>query len=435
MNKIVEVRLWGTTVGYLGYDGESRVAVFEYDAHFMTSGIQISPLHMSYPPSKHQFTEISFRSFKGVAGLFADSLPDKFGNQLIDQFMAQKYRDMQEVSTLDRLLYIGDRGMGALEYHPLEFAEQETGQMALDIDALSALAEMVLESKMALQKSLSDARNKEDALKLIQVGSSAGGARSKALVVLKEDGKLYDGTLLYEEPCSYWLLKFDSASNRDKEKQDPKGMTKIEYIYAQIARKCGIDIPQTRYIQTGEDFHFMIERFDRVVQGSQSSKLHYVSWAGLAHFDRDTTGAYAYEQLVLTARSLGLGQDAVTEIFRRAVFNIVGRNQDDHTKNFGFLMDKRGQWSLSPAFDLTYAYDPTGSWTKVHQLKLQEKQDHFTLEDIVAFGSYCNLSTKASKEILQSTVAHFGNFDMLAKELDIEIRLRKTVLKNLRLEF
>ena len=432
MSNTVEVKLWGTTIGYLGYRPDSNIAVFEYAATFMRSPIYISPLMMKHPPAKHTFEEISFRTFKGVAGLFADSLPDKFGNQLIDQFMAKKQIVPEEVSTLDRLLYIGDRAMGAVEYHPFEFNESHTEHMALDINTLAELAEMVVSKKTDLQKKLEDVKTKEDALSLIRIGSSAGGARSKALVVQKEDGKLYDGTKLYHEPCTYWLLKFDSTSNSDQDKQDPKGMTKVEYIYASIARKCGIDIPNTCFIKSGDDFHFMIERFDRVNEGAKSSKLHYVSWAGLAHFDRDSTGAYSYEQLVLTARQMKLGQSTITEIFKRAIFNIVGRNQDDHTKNFGFLMDKSGKWKLSPAFDLTYSYDPTGSWTKVHQLKLNNKQDNFTLEDIIAFGKYCTLSEKKSKEILEATQTHFLAFEALAKEYAVADMLRDNIVKNIR---
>jgi serine/threonine-protein kinase HipA len=432
MSNTVEVKLWGTTIGYLGYQPNSSIAVFEYTANFMKSPIHISPLMMKHPPAKHSFEAISFRTFKGVPGLFADSLPDKFGNQLIDQFMAKKQIVPEDVSTLDRLLYIGDRAMGAVEYHPFEFDNKPREEMALNIDTLAELAEMVVSKKTDLQKKLQDVKTKEDALSLIRVGSSAGGARSKALVVQKDDGKLYDGTKLYHVPCTYWLLKFDSAANSDHDRQDPKGMTKVEYIYALIARKCGIDMPKTRFIKSGDDFHFMIERFDRVNEGAKSSKLHYVSWAGLEHFDRDSTGAYSYEQLVLTARRMKLGQDAITEIFKRAVFNIVGRNQDDHTKNFGFLMDKSGKWRLSPAFDLTYSYDPTGSWTKVHQLKLNNKQDNFTLEDIITFGNYCTLSAKKSKAILETTQAHFLAFETLAHEYAIDDALRETILRSIR---
>ena len=432
MSSAVEVKLWGTTIGYIGYRPDSNVSVFEYAPHFMNSPIYISPLMMKHPPAKHTFEEISFRTFKGVAGVFSDSLPDKFGNQLIDQFMAKKQIVPEEVSTLDRLLYIGDRAMGAVEYHPFEFDESPIDPMALDINTLAELAEMVVSKKIDLQQKLQDVKTKEDALSLIRVGSSAGGARSKALVVQKEDGKLYDGTKLYHEPCTYWLLKFDSISNSDKEQQDPKGMTKVEYIYADIARKCGIDIPKTSFIKSGDDFHFMIERFDRVNEGAKSSKLHYVSWAGLAHFDRDSTGAYSYEQLVLTARQMKLGQATIIEIFKRAIFNIVGRNQDDHTKNFGFLMDKTGRWRLSPAFDLTYSYDPTGSWTKVHQLKLNHKQDNFSLEDIISFGRYCTISEKKSKAILKTTQTHFLLFEALAKEYAVDKLLRENIVKNIR---
>ena len=433
MNNSVEVKLWGTTIGYLGYPPNAKHAVFEYAPAFMKSGIYISPLTMKHPPAKHHFENISFRTFKGLAGVFADSLPDKYGNQLIDQFMAKKQISPEDISTLDRLLYIGDRAMGAVEYYPLAFEDERSEALALDVQTLSQLAEMVVKHKDTLQAKLADAKTSQDALSLIRVGSSAGGARSKALVVQKEDGRLYDGTRLYHEPCSYWLLKFDSVSNSDRDHTDPKGMTKVEYIYSLIAQKCDIDIPQTKFIETGDDFHFMIERFDRHNEGGKSSKLHYVSWAGLTHFDRDSTGAYSYEQLVMSVRKMGLGQSAVTEVFKRAVFNIVGRNQDDHTKNFGFLMDKSGTWRLSPAFDLTYSYDPTGSWTKVHQLKLNGKQDDFTMQDIIAFGNYCNLSSKKAQEILTSTQTHFSGFDALAKEYDVSDALRETVVGNLRL--
>lgn len=269
---------------------------------------------------------------------------------------------------------------------------------------------------------------------MIKVGSSAGGARSKALVVRKNDEKLYDGTAIYNEECSYWLLKFDSSSNQDRDSQDPKGMTRVEYIYSLLARECEIEIPRTDFIEDGEDFHFLIERFDRVVEKNKTIKLHYISWAGLAHADRDTTGAYTYEQLVLCMRQIGLGENEIKQIFRRAIFNIVGRNQDDHTKNFGFLMNKKGQWKLSPSFDMTYSYDPTGKWTKVHQIKLNQKQDDFTREDIIAFGKKCNLSAKQSIEILENTIEAFKGFEKYAKEYKVDKELKETIVRSLRVD-
>ncbi len=433
MNKIVEVKLWGTIIGYIGYPKDSNIAQFEYDEKFIRSNIYPSPLLMRYPPTKFFFDDISFRTFKGIPGVFTDSLPDKFGNQLIDQFMAEKKIPQENITTLDRLLYVGKRGMGALEYYPTAFENDLDISGALDITLLSQLAELVVSKKGALQEKLENARTKQDALNLIKVGSSAGGARAKALVARDSKNQLFDGTSLFKGNYTYWLLKFDLSTNKDRDSKDPKGMTRVEYIYSLIARKCGIDIPKTEYIIAGDDFHFMIERFDRVVVKGITSKVHYLSWAGLSHFDRDTTGSYSYEQLILNIRQLGLGQDEVTEIFKRAVFNVIGRNQDDHTKNFGFIMNKKGEWKLAPSFDMTYSYDPTGKWTKVHQIKLNGKQDEFTVDDIVEFGAYCNLTKLQAVKILEDTKIAFKEFENLADEYNVDEELKKTILDNLRM--
>ena len=431
-NKVVTVKLWGTTIGYLGYPGESNIAQFEYDENFIKSNIYPSPLKMKYPPEVFSFDDISFRTFKGIAGVFADSLPDKFGNQLIDLFMADKKIPQDKITTLDRLLYVGKRGMGALEYHPAEFEEDlEKYKDALDIELLSELAELVVRKKDGLNKKLEDSKTKKEALELIKIGSSAGGARAKALVA-KNGKKLYDGTLLYKGNYTYWLLKFDSASNKDRDSTDPVGMTKVEYIYSILAKECRINMPKTDFIEIGEDFHFLIERFDRVVEDNKTSKVHYISWAGLSHYDRDTTGAYSYEQLILNLRELKFGQDEIDEIFRRAIFNIVGRNQDDHTKNFGFLMNKKGEWRLSPAFDMTYSYDSTGKWTKSHQISLNKKRDGFTRNDIISFGKYCNITEKKSIEILDKTLDVFKRFEELAEKYNVPKELKKTIISNLR---
>lgn len=433
MSKLVEVKLWGTIIGYIGYPKDSNIAQFEYDENFMRSNVYPSPLLMKYPPTKFSFDDISFRTFKGIPGVFTDSLPDKFGNQLIDQFMADKKILQEDITTLDRLLYVGKRGMGALEYYPTEFEDDLNISEALDITLLSELAELVVNKKGALKEKLENTRTKQDALNLIKIGSSAGGARAKALVARDSKNQLFDGTTLFKGNYTYWLLKFDSSANKDRDSEDPKGMTRVEFIYSLIAKKCGIDMPKTEYIIDGDDFHFMIERFDRVVINGTTSKVHYLSWAGLSHFDRDTTGAYSYEQLILNIRQLGLGQDEVTEIFRRAVFNVIGRNQDDHTKNFGFIMNKKGEWKLSPSFDMTYSYDPTGKWTKVHQIKLNGKQDEFTVDDIVEFGKYCNLTKVQAVKILEDTKLAFKEFENLADEYNVDKELKQTVLDNLRM--
>jgi len=431
---IVTVRLWGETIGYLAYaPGQTEFATFEYEEKFLRNEIAPSPIHLPLNQLPYTFDLISQRTFHGLPGFITDALPDKFGNQLIDKYFAQKGLEKEKITALDRLLYIGDRAMGALSFEPHDKDIDVRTDISLDINMLQELSDMVLVKKENFARDLSNAQQ-EQALKLFRVGSSAGGARSKALVAIDKNKKLYDGTVDHNFECGYFLLKFDTSNNSEHDRKDPKGMTRVEYIYSQLAKQCGIDIPYTHYIESGNDFHFIIERFDKFYVGNGAvQKMHYVSWCGLDHADRDTTGAYSYEQLVLVARKMGLGQDAIEEIFKRAVFNIVGRNQDDHTKNFGFLMDPFGKWSLSPAFDMTYSYDSTGKWTQKHQITLNMKQDGFTKEDIVAFGKYCNIKEKQSLDILRNTIEVFTVFGELAKSLDVPQSLAETIEKNLRL--
>ena len=430
MRENVRVSLWGTTLGYLGYPpGQNSMATFEYDPDFMDSGIQIAPIHLNYPPAVFTFDRLSYKAFRGVPGFIADSLPDSYGNQLIDIYMAEKKVPPSEVSTLDRLLYVADRGIGALEYHPGESLPLQ--RTALDLQHLAELVEMVLRSKEELHHKLLSTEDQATALTMIRIGSSAGGARSKALVALSSKGTLLDGTVNHGPNYRYWLLKFDTGVDKDRDKCDLKGMPVVEYIYSLIAREAGIEIPETRLLRAGEDRHFLIERFDRIKRDGKIDKLHYASWAGLAHADRD--GENSYEQLVLLARQLKLGQAVVTELFRRAVFNILGRNQDDHTKNTGFLMDRSGSWRLAPAFDMTYAYDPLGDWTRNHQCRLNGKNNGFRLEDLMDFGAYCNLREKESREIIHQVRDALDSFSRLAEKYELPFDLKETIEKNMRL--
>jgi len=431
----VTVRLWGTTIGHLGYaPGQTELATFEYDADFARSGIQLAPLTMPCPPLLHRFDALSQRTFKGVPGIFADSLPDKFGRQLIDLFVAERGLLPERITTLDRLLYVGSRGMGALEYEPSEalFDEPDSG-LVLPLAELAELAGTVVRRHGEQQTKLLSARNRARGARLLRVGGSAGGARAKALVA-EVAGKLLDGTVDQGPLATYHVLKFDVAGASDRDGEDALGMTRVEYVYSRLARELGIDVPSVSYVEDGKDFHFLIERFDRRAGPDKLERLHYASWCGLAHAHRDETGAYGYEQLVQAARRLDLGQAAVTEIFRRALFNIVGRNQDDHTKNFGFLMDRAGVWRLAPAFDLTYAYDPAGAWTRTHQLRLSNKQDGFTWDDVLAFGKFCNLKERQVRELTQATVGAFAGFAARASEAGVRPRLRRLITQALRLD-
>lgn len=432
---VIKVKLWGTDIGHLGYaPGQTDVATFEFDKEFVGNGIQLSPLVMKHAPVIHSFPDISQNTFHGLPGIFADSLPDKFGNKLIDRFFAVNSRLSSEITALDRLAYIGMRSMGAFEYEPSQSNGMAMDGGALNIHHLNELANMVLNDKKEFAKKVSLA-SKDEMLALIRIGSSAGGARSKALVSEDTEGRFYDGTLDTDIYKRYWLLKFDTDDNSDKERRDPKGMTRVEYVYSLIAKECGINIPNTKYLEDGNDFHYMIERFDREVRDGKLQKNHYSSWAGLNHFDRDHAGVYSYEQLVLSCRGLGLGQDSMEELYRRAIFNIVGRNQDDHAKNFGFMMARDGTWSLSPAFDMTYSYDPFGKWTKTHQISLSGKRDEFDRNDLLNFASTCSIQHKTANEIIERTLDAFSAFRSLAQSFNMPSNLVETVDSVLRRKF
>ncbi len=425
-------------IGAVSYSPDDpKVAVFEYNPKFLDSGIQLAPIQMKLGSGVFHFPGISPRTFYGLPGMLADSLPDRFGNQLIDKHMASKGIRPEDITAIDRLHYVGNRAMGALEYQPAEEIgrKQSASGRILDLAELTELANLTLSRTEALAQKLADAKTEQAAFDLLRVGTSAGGARAKALIALDAKNQPKVGHLDHGIDHTYWLLKFDGIhENKDREGRDPPGITVLEYVYSILAGYCGIQMPRCRLWEQGEQRHFLIERFDRVPHNGKLDKLHYTSWSGMAHAHRDQTNVYSYEQLILVLRQLGLAQADITELYRRAVFNIVGRNQDDHTKNFGFLMNRLGEWRLSPAFDLNYAHDPQGQWTRTHQISLNGKVDGFTRDDLIAFGKFCNFSPKEAAKIIGTTIEAFGNFEGLAMHHQIPVDLRRTVQGNLRLK-
>ncbi|MFN0062210.1 MAG: type II toxin-antitoxin system HipA family toxin [Myxococcaceae bacterium] len=436
MRPTCNVYLWGTWVGAVSYPpGQSDVAVFEYNPDFLDSGIQIAPLTMPLRPGTFRFPELSAHTFKGLPGMLVDSLPDKFGTQLIDKYLASLGRSPDAITAIDRLHYVGTRGMGALEYQPAEaFGTGTQVGGILDLAEITELAHLTLARDGALAKALRVAKTKQAAFDLIRIGTSAGGARAKAIVALDTEDRLKVGHLDHGSDHTYWLLKFDGIrGNKDRDGADPPGATLVEYIYSEIAQRCGIQMPRCRLLEEAKHQHFLIERFDRVVSEGKLRKLHYTSWCGMSHAHRDRTDAFSYEQLVLVMRQLGLPQVQITELFRRAVFNVVGRNQDDHTKNFGFLMNREGEWSLSPAFDMTYSYDPAGKWTRGHQISLNGKTDLFTREDLLQFGKSCSVSSREASRIIEATLDAFQEFGKLAARFGLSDALKRTIQTSLRL--
>jgi serine/threonine-protein kinase HipA len=430
---IAKVQLWGRTIGAVSLDAGREVAAFQYDADFARSGIELSPLVM--PPSERvvEFPALPRNTFHGLPGLLADSLPDKFGNALIDAWLATQGRTPDSFNAVERLCYSGTRGMGALEFAPV-MGPKSRKASKIEVDALVRLAGEVLTHRGDLQGHFNVA-GKEKALRdILSVGTSAGGARAKAVIAWnRATNEVRSGQIAAGDGFDYWLLKFDGvAGNKDKELEDPKGYGAIEYAYHLMARAAGITMSECRLLEENERRHFMTRRFDRLAAGA---KLHMQSLCALAHFDFNQAGAYSYEQALLTIRQLKLPMAAVEEQFRRMVFNVVARNQDDHVKNIAFLMNQQGEWSLAPAFDVTYSYNPSGSWTATHQMTLNGKRDGFALADFEACAKAALMKRGRAATIIEEVREAVKHWPEFAAEAKLSGKWQNKIQKTHRLSF
>lgn len=418
MSAVAEVKLWGRTIGAIALDGGSDTARFEYSPRFVQSGIEVAPLTMPLASRVYQFPGLARGTFHGLPGLLSDSLPDKFGNALIDAWLATQGREPGSFNAVERLCYMGNRGMGALEFLPVHGPKTSNAQ-TIHVDALVALASEILTHREELSVSLSGDKKKQQALKqILQVGTSAGGARAKAVIAWNPDtNEVRSGQVKAGDGFGYWLLKFDGVSgNKDKEMEDPKGYGLIEYAYYRMAVDAGLEMSECHLLKENGRQHFMTRRFDRLQNGE---KLHMQSLCAMAHYDFNMAGAYSYEQALQVIKKLGMGMDAVEQQFRRMVFNIVARNQDDHVKNIAFLMDKRGQWSLSPAFDVTYSYNSKGSWTAQHQMSMNGKRDNFLMEDFIACEKTAGMKRGRAKAIVAEVQHAVSRWPDVAEEVGV----------------
>jgi serine/threonine-protein kinase HipA len=422
------IHIHETLIGAVTWDAERELGIFEYAPDFLASGIEVAPLMMPLGAGRFAFPDLPRETFKGMPGLLADSLPDKFGNLLIDQWLARQGRTPQSFDPVERLCYLGKRAMGAMEFQPTLLSESPAE--TLHLDTLVQLANDALASRETLHTNLDHAP--EAMATILRIGTSAGGARAKAVVSWNpETNKILSGQIA-PPPCfEAWLLKFDGVSgNRDKELSDPLGYGRIEYAYHLMARAAGITMSDCRLLEENGRAHFMTRRFDRTPDGG---KLHLQSLCGIAHFDFNQAGAYSYEQAFQIARRLGLPQTDLTELFRRAVFNILSRNQDDHTKNIAFLMDRRGAWRLAPAYDLIYAYNPTGAWTSRHQMTLNGKRDAFETSDLLATATHADLRPPKAKAILREVHTAVADWEKYASAAEVSRPASQEIRSHLRL--
>jgi len=431
MSSIAEVRLWGRTIGAVSLGDDDEVAAFEYDPKFAKSGIEIAPLTLPLSTQVYRFPDLSRKTYYGLPGLLADSLPDKFGNALIDAWLATQGRQPESFNAIERLCYTGARGMGALEFVPAVGPKTQTAN-EIQIDKLVELASTVLTHRNNLRVSFADGTTADALTDILQVGTSAGGARAKAVIAWDPTtNEVRSGQIPAGSGFEYWLLKFDGVKgNRDKELEDPEGYGVIEYAYAKMAADCGIEISECRLFEENGRRHFMTRRFDRLAGGE---KRHLQSLCALAHYDFNMAGAYSYEQALLVIRQLGLPMQSFEEQFRRMAFNIVARNQDDHVKNIAFVMDKTGKWSLSPAFDMTYSFNPAGAWTANHQMTLNGKRDDFTMDDFKACAKTVSMKRGRAETIVKEVkkvVSHWQNY---AADAGVPHAWRAQIQSNLRL--
>lgn len=428
MDTIAKITLWGKEVGVVSWNAEKEYAVFEFIDSFIKEDIDIAPLWMPMEDLLRgerifSFPALQGKTFKGLPGLIADSLPDDYGNTVIDEWFSSIGMSVP-INPIDRLCYIGRRGMGALEYKPTHGSASLNESSLIEIAELTKLADNVLNQRVAFQEDLR--KNRDTLIDILKVGTSAGGAKPKAIIAFNETTReVRSGQVQAPAGFSYWLLKFDGVEGGTV-KDNPIGIGRIEYAYHKMAVDCGINMTECRLWHEGDKAHFMTKRFDRMDTGD---KLHTQTLCGIAHFDRDNR--YSYEQLFQVMRRLYLPYPDMEQMYRRMVFNVVAHNHDDHTKNHSFIMTEDGKWSLAPAYDLCYAYSPSGKWTNQHQLSLNGKRDNITRNDLLAVGKKTSINNCGN--IIDQVVDVLADWEVYAKEVDVKKEYAKQIKDTLRL--
>lgn len=408
MVNLAHVKIWDEMVGYLLWREDTQTATFEYTPEFRKLGLDLSPIEMPLSqPRVFSFSNISKETFLGLPGLFADSLPDAYGKALLDRWLATNGRNF--ANPIERLCYQGKRSMGALEFEPAQNDYLESSSN-IEIDSLVETAREVLNQKEAFSTNISD--TKEALLNIIKVGTSAGGQRAKAIIAYNDETKeVRSGQIEAPDGFEHWLLKLDGVTNT--ELGDPQHYGKIEYVYHLMAKEAGIEMTECRLFEENGRAHFMTKRFDR----HRNNKIHMQTLCGIAHYDYKMLRAYSYEQAFQIMRRLRLSYDQAEEMYRRMVFNVVARNQDDHTKNISFLMNRSGKWKLSPAYDVSWAYNPLGDWTSKHQMSINNKWDNITRDDLTTVAR--NMNIKHSNEIIEQVIHAVSLWRNFAQQLDI----------------
>ena len=402
-----EVHLWGELIGVALWNEQGGYASFQYTPEFINKGIEVSPILMPLSDRIYSFPELSSQTFLGMPGLLADALPDRFGRALLDQWLAMNNRT--QANPVERLCYQGKRCMGALEFAPAQNRGFDEISV-IEVASLVKVASNVLHDRAILQTNMGQPT--EALMDILRVGTSAGGQRAKAVIAYNDETQeVRSGQLDAPKGFDYWLLKLDGVTN--SQLGDPQHYGEIEYVYYLMAKLAGINMTECRLLHENNRSHFMTRRFDRV----NGAKVHMQTLCGLTHSDYNVRNSCSYEQAFAYMRQLYLPYPQAEEFFRRMVFNVVACNQDDHTKNISFLMDQTGKWSLSPAYDMSWAYNSNGLWTQTHQMSIRGKQKDITREDLLEVARQMNI--KRPNELIDQVVDAVGQWQQLAMQYPI----------------
>lgn len=424
----------GAMVGAASYDKTRNTGYFEYAPEFIETGIELSPIKMPLGKRIYSFPELDPNAFHGMPGLIADSLPDDFGNAVLNAWVSTQGKSSSDITPLERLQYTGKRGMGALEYAPATPIRSLNAAQQVQIASLVGIAQEVLDSRENFSVTLGPDGydDREAMMALLTVGMSAGGARPKAVLAFNDDmTEVRSGQGLIPEGFTHYLVKFDGVSEHNKNREtfgDPMGFGAMEYVYHLMAVSCGIEMMPSKLLMEGDRRHFITQRFDR--EGNE--KCHIQTLNGLAHVSYKKPGEFSYAELFGIARRLGMSAQEAEQLFRRMVFNVVARNHDDHSKNTAFMMTKDGTWKLAPAYDLAFSYKPGSPWVNSHWMTLNGKRDDICMADFLSFSSISPLFKPAKvKQIVEEIVSAVSQWRTLAIDHDVPRSLIEEVDEHL----
>ena len=434
--EVISITYQKHEVGVVSFDTDRGIGAFEYDPNFIKTGIELSPIKMPLSRRIYSFPELDFHTFKGLPGLIADSLPDDFGNAVLNAWIASQGRSPNDITPLQRLQFTGKRGMGALEYTPATQLRSLNASQPVDIQSLVSIAQDILDARDHFEVELKQngLEDREAMLSLLSVGMSAGGARPKAVLAFNKDfTQVRSGQTAVPEGFTHYLMKFDGISEHNKNQEtfgDPLGYGAMEYVYHLMAEKCGIDMMPCQLLSEGSRRHFITQRFDRI----KNKKIHVQTLNGLAHVDYKKTGSFSYAELFGIARQLRLSATDAEQLLKRMTFNIIARNHDDHSKNVAFML-KDERWSLAPAYDLAYSYKPGSKWINSHWMCLNGKRDNFSRADFYSLEKLSPLFSKNNiDKIIDTTTEQVSRWPQLATEWDVPKSLIEEITLNLRLD-